>query len=132
VQFQDRTLTCVECRQPFAFTARDQEFHASKGFTNEPKRCRNCRQARKVQRGELPAETRQPSQRAGRPERPRSAASSAHDAGAVAAVSEVDEGPRSYTTTCNACGGEAVLNFEPTGNRAVLCSSCYDKVRAFA
>ncbi|HTE85019.1 MAG TPA: zinc-ribbon domain-containing protein, partial [Dehalococcoidia bacterium] len=45
--YVDRTLQCVECGQPFVFTAGDQEFHASKGFTNEPKRCRDCRLARR-------------------------------------------------------------------------------------
>lgn len=126
--YQDKTLTCADCRQPFAFTARDQEFHASKGFTNEPKRCRTCRQARKVQRGDVPTETRQPTPRGNAPQRMQPTAASAPAAAAVA----VDDGPQSYTTTCNACGGEAILNFEPTGNRAVLCTACYDKVRAFA
>ena len=33
--FTDRTLTCVDCGAEFVFTADDQEFHASRGFTNE-------------------------------------------------------------------------------------------------
>jgi len=126
VSFQDKTLTCVDCHQPFAFTARDQEFHASKGFANEPKRCRSCRQARKVERGDTPTETRQPVQRGNAPQRRQPTPAPAP------AIVAVDDGPQSYTSICNACGGEAVLSFEPTGNRAVLCSACYDKVRAFA
>ena len=124
--FQDKTLTCVECHQPFAFTARDQEFHASKGFANEPKRCRSCRQARKVQRGDAPAEARQPVPRGNAPQRTQPTPP------VVQAAAAADDGPQNYISICNACGGEAVLTFEPTGNRAVLCSTCYDKVRAFA
>ena len=45
----DKTLSCVECRNDFNFTAGEQEFFASKGFTNEPSRCPQCRAARKSQ-----------------------------------------------------------------------------------
>ena len=47
---EDRTLKCMDCQTDFTFTAGEQEFYASKGFTNEPKRCPNCRQAKKQQR----------------------------------------------------------------------------------
>jgi CxxC-x17-CxxC domain-containing protein len=47
----DETLTCVDCRRPFAFTASQQEFFASKGFTNKPSRCGDCRSARKAGEG---------------------------------------------------------------------------------
>ncbi len=45
----DKTLTCVECGNPFTFTAGEQEFFASRGLTNEPKRCPQDREARKSQ-----------------------------------------------------------------------------------
>jgi CxxC-x17-CxxC domain-containing protein len=45
----DKTLTCVECGYEFTFTAGEQEFYASRGYTNEPKRCPQCRGARKSQ-----------------------------------------------------------------------------------
>ncbi len=47
----DKTLTCVECGQNFTFTVGEQEFFASKGYTNEPKRCTQCRSSRKSQQG---------------------------------------------------------------------------------
>lgn len=47
-EFQDKTIKCVDCGQEFTFTAGEQEFYASKGFTNEPKRCKACREARKA------------------------------------------------------------------------------------
>jgi len=48
--FTDKTLTCSDCGATFTFSAEDQEFFQSKGYTNEPKRCPECRQARKTER----------------------------------------------------------------------------------
>ncbi len=47
----DKTLTCVDCGYDFTFTVGEQEFFASRGFTNEPSRCPQCRAARKSQQG---------------------------------------------------------------------------------
>lgn len=46
-QFQDKTLVCKDCGKEFVFTAAEQEFYAQKGFTNEPKACKDCRMNRK-------------------------------------------------------------------------------------
>lgn len=51
--YEDKTLTCADCAQPFVFTARDQEFFAGKGF-QPPKRCKPCREAKKAERGNAP------------------------------------------------------------------------------
>ncbi|MBI2980206.1 MAG: zinc-ribbon domain containing protein [Chloroflexi bacterium] len=48
--FEDKSLQCSDCGQEFVFTAGEQEFFASKGYTNEPKRCPSCRQSRKADR----------------------------------------------------------------------------------
>jgi CxxC-x17-CxxC domain-containing protein len=48
--FQDKSLTCADCGATFVHSAEDQEFFASKGYTNEPKRCPECRQARKSEK----------------------------------------------------------------------------------
>jgi CxxC-x17-CxxC domain-containing protein len=48
VAYTDKTLTCVECGAEFTHSAEDQEYHASRGFTNEPKRCPSCRAARRT------------------------------------------------------------------------------------
>ena len=52
MDYEDKTLTCQDCGRPFIFSADDQAFHASKGFTNEPKRCSSCRQARRDTRND--------------------------------------------------------------------------------
>jgi CxxC-x17-CxxC domain-containing protein len=112
--YADKALRCVSCESDFTFTAREQEFHASKGFTNEPRRCLGCRQARRAAA---------PQSQSG--SAPRAGEGETGDERATA-----ESGRRSYQAVCSACGGEAVLPFEPVGNRPVLCSGCYDKIRA--
>ena len=47
MSYEDRTLTCQDCSQEFTFSADDQQYHAEKGYTNEPKRCPLCRASRR-------------------------------------------------------------------------------------
>ena len=48
--YQDKEIQCADCGTIFTFSAEEQELFASKGYTNDPKRCLPCRQARKAQR----------------------------------------------------------------------------------
>ena len=50
MSFEDKTLQCSDCGSTFTFSAEEQEFFQSKGYTNEPKRCLACRQSRKAER----------------------------------------------------------------------------------
>ena len=50
MSFQDKSIQCSDCATAFTFSAGEQEFFASRGYTNEPKRCPPCRQARKSER----------------------------------------------------------------------------------
>ena len=45
--FEDKTLVCKDCGKEFVWTAGEQEFYASRGFENQPQRCKPCRDARK-------------------------------------------------------------------------------------
>ncbi|HUW44965.1 MAG TPA: zinc-ribbon domain containing protein [Dehalococcoidia bacterium] len=47
--FTEKALQCSDCGATFTFTAEEQEFHASRGYTNEPKRCPACREAKRAQ-----------------------------------------------------------------------------------
>jgi CxxC-x17-CxxC domain-containing protein len=51
MSFEDKILTCRDCGMEFTFTAGEQEFHAEKGFTNAPSRCKDCRAKRKAASG---------------------------------------------------------------------------------
>ena len=48
--FEEKQLQCSDCGATFTFSAEEQEFFQSKGYTNEPKRCSSCRYARKAER----------------------------------------------------------------------------------
>src|SRR5262245_22670485 len=108
--YADKELRCVTCGTEFVFSAAEQQFHAARGLTHEPRRCRACRQARRSSASE---DARAPAR-----------------ADETPADAEGAAGRRSFHAVCSACGGEAVLPFEPVGNRPVLCSACYDKIRA--
>ena len=45
----DKTIVCKDCGAEFVFTEREQQFYASKNFS-EPVRCKACREARKAQK----------------------------------------------------------------------------------
>jgi hypothetical protein len=158
VAYTDKTLTCVECKTEFVFTARDQEFHASKGFTNEPKRCANCRQARRVARGETtgapfsasaPAASGPRSQvysgpraRGGsvRPQgpmnrnggRPRRRDDGDRGEGAAVGARSFGDGGEltgGYTGACAACGNETAIPANGEA-RLILCEACQTKMSA--
>jgi CxxC-x17-CxxC domain-containing protein len=52
MSFQDKSIQCSDCGTTFTFSADEQELFASRGYTNDPKRCPSCRQARNSERYE--------------------------------------------------------------------------------
>ncbi len=52
MSFEDKSIQCSDCGTPFTFSAGEQEFYQTKGFTNEPKRCTECRRANKARRSQ--------------------------------------------------------------------------------
>jgi len=99
MSFQDKSLQCSDCGATFTFTAAEQEFFASKGYTNEPKRCPSCRQARKSERYGSSGSSGYRTQR------------------------------QMFPAVCAQCGKETEVPFEPREDRPVYCSNCYNKVR---
>ena len=96
--YEDRNLTCQDCGTSFVFTADDQQYHAQKGFSNEPKRCPNCRQARR------------------------------NDGGGGGGGGGFSRGPREmHPATCAQCGKQTEVPFLPRGDRPVYCSDCFNK-----
>lgn len=51
MEFEDKTLTCKECGQPFLWTAGERQFYHEKGLVNVPARCTSCRSNRKAKLG---------------------------------------------------------------------------------
>lgn len=99
MSYTDKALTCVDCGAEFTFTAEDQEYHASRGFTNEPKRCASCRSARKSERGD----------------------SRGGGGGYRSSTRQM------FTAVCAQCGKPAEVPFEPRGDRPVYCRDCFSQ-----
>ncbi len=45
--YEDEKLICEDCGSEFVFTAGEQEFYATRGLVNKPKRCPECRKNRR-------------------------------------------------------------------------------------
>jgi len=103
MSFTDKTLTCSDCGASFTFSASEQEFFASKGFTNEPGRCSACRAARKQQRNGY-----------------------SNGGGNYGGYRQQRE---MYPAVCATCGKNTQVPFEPRNGRPVYCSDCYSKTK---
>ena len=105
----DTTITCRDCGQPFTFTSGEQDFYASRGFS-EPSRCADCRAARKSQRESGSSHD--------------SYGSSSYGGG----YGSGSRGPREmFSATCSSCGKEAQVPFRPSADKPVYCSDCFQQ-----
>ena len=100
----DKDLTCRDCGAVFTFTSGEQEFFASKGFTNEPSRCPACRSARRNQGGGY--------------------------GGGGGGGGGYSSGPREmHPAVCAQCGIDTEVPFLPRGDKPVYCSYCFSAMR---
>jgi len=102
--FEDKTIVCADCNQEFVHSAEDQARYAERGFTNEPKRCRECREKRKASSG---GGSRPPRDGGGRGGSDR----------------------ESYEAVCADCGAQTTVPFKPTQGRPVYCRDCFRSKR---
>ena len=103
----ETTLTCRDCGRAFTFTSGEQEFYASRGFS-EPTRCPDCRAQRKADR--------------------QSGSSYGGYSSSGGGYSSGGRGPREmFTATCSGCGREAQVPFQPRGDKPVYCSDCFEQ-----
>jgi CxxC-x17-CxxC domain-containing protein len=99
----DTILTCRDCGQAFTFTSGEQDFYAARGYS-EPSRCADCRAQRKAER----------------------------DSGGHGSYSSgggySSRGSREmFSATCSSCGKEAQVPFQPSGDKPVYCSDCFQQ-----
>jgi CxxC-x17-CxxC domain-containing protein len=116
---EDRTLVCSDCGAEFAFTAGEQEFYRQKGFTHEPKRCKNCRAGKRAGGGGAKHSRRSGPQQPSHMEY----AGSLPQQQRAPSRAKPDSGP--YEVTCSQCGALTRLPFRPDGVRPVFCRSCF-------
>ena len=103
MSFEDKSIQCSDCGATFTFSAEEQELFASRGYTNDPKRCPSCRQARKAQRyGD---------------------GSSSYGNDGYSRRREM------FPVVCAKCGKDTQVPFQPRGDRPVYCSDCYNKIK---
>src|SRR6266852_1539429 len=113
----DTILTCRDCGQAFTFTSGEQDFYASRGFS-EPSRCADCRATRKSQRD------------AGGSSYGGYGSSSSYGGGGGSHSSGGGRAPREmFTATCSSCGQPAQVPFQPSGDKPVYCSACFEQRR---
>ena len=101
MSYTDKNITCSDCGTVFTFTAGEQEQFASRGYTNEPKRCAACRATRKQNTSGSSFGNR--------------------SAGGSSAPRQM------FAVKCATCGKDTQVPFEPRGDRPVYCSDCYRK-----
>ena len=106
--YQDKTLTCRDCGQSFVFTSGEQEFFASRGFSNEPSGCPECRAARKAQGGY---------------------SSGGYSSGGYGGGHERRE-REMFPAVCSSCGKDTQVPFQPRNDKPVYCSDCFATQRS--
>jgi len=115
MEYEDRTIVCVDCGAEFIHSAADQARYAERNFTNDPKRCRTCRDKRKASGGGGGGGT------GGGPRRSFGGGASRGGAGGGGG------GPRQrFQAVCAECGQQTEVPFKPTEGRPVYCRACYE------
>lgn len=130
MDFQDRPLQCIDCKNEFVFTAGEQEFYERKGFREIPKRCRPCREARKARRDGGPPRERDGNFAGGSFAGGNYAGGNHDGAGGNqsrprSAGRERDHEREMFDAVCAACGASARVPFRPANGRPVYCRECY-------
>ncbi|MCC6627907.1 MAG: zinc-ribbon domain containing protein [Chloroflexi bacterium] len=111
MSFTDQTLTCRDCGQEFVWTAGEQAFYQTRGLTNQPRRCPSCRQARKGTTG--------------------GGSYGGSSLGGFSSGGGYERAPRQmYPATCDNCGKQTEVPFQPTSGKPVYCSDCFRERRA--
>jgi CxxC-x17-CxxC domain-containing protein len=95
--YTEKSIQCSDCGKSFPFTTEEQEFFATKGFTNEPKRCFPCRSARRAEKF-------------------------GNDSGSSNHGSR-----QMYPVTCGRCGKQTEVPFQPRGDKPVYCRECFNQ-----
>ena len=95
--YTEKSIQCSDCGKSFPFTTEEQEFFATKGFTNEPKRCFPCRSARRTEKF-------------------------GNDVGSSNSNSR-----QMYPVTCGRCGKPTEVPFQPRGDTPVYCRECFNQ-----
>jgi CxxC-x17-CxxC domain-containing protein len=124
MDFQDRPLQCLDCKNEFIFTAGEQEFYERKGFKEIPKRCKPCRDVRKTRRGDSGAHAN--GNGGGGNGYGNGNGGNGYGGNGEHGGNRAPRGDREmFDATCAACGAPARVPFRPAAGRPVYCRDCY-------
>lgn len=98
--YQDQSLTCRDCNSSFVWTASEQEFFATKGFS-APVRCAACRLKNKQ----------------------------AKEGGRRGDSNDYRAPREMHEIICATCGTKGEVPFKPRDPQNVLCADCFRKQR---
>jgi len=101
--YQERSISCVDCGDDFTWTVGEQVFFHDKGLKNEPKRCKPCKQAKNDRLAQI---------------------SLAQTAGLKQRVEVIVQ--------CAQCREQTTVPFYPSQGRPVYCRACFVASRAMA
>jgi len=130
--YSDKVLTCADCSQDFVFTASEQDFYATRSFT-EPRRCSSCRASRKAARGDAGGSSYGDTGYGDTGASRGSGSGTGYGSGTGFGDrgGGYSRGPREmFTATCSSCGKEASVPFRPTSGKPVYCNDCFALRRA--
>jgi CxxC-x17-CxxC domain-containing protein len=121
----DKVLQCRDCGNEFVFSAGEQEFYATRGFS-EPTRCPDCRASRKAQReagGSASGGYRETAGSGG--------GSYGGGRSSGGGYGRAGTGTRQmFKVVCADCGRETEVPFEPRNGRPVYCRDCFERRQA--
>ncbi len=95
-EFEDKSISCIDCEKDFIWTAGEQKFYSDKGLQNSPKRCKECKHAKNER------------------------ISSIADAKASGVKQKIE-----VAVYCANCKGYTTVPFYPSQGRPVYCRSCF-------
>jgi CxxC-x17-CxxC domain-containing protein len=101
--YQDRSISCVDCGEHFTWTTGEQVFFHDKGLKNEPKRCKPCKHAKNDRLAAI---------------------SLAQSTGAKQRIEVI--------VNCAQCHEQTTVPFYPSQGRPVYCRSCFVASRAMS
>ncbi len=128
-QYADKTMTCRDCGKQFTFTAGEQEFYATRGFS-EPARCGECRAARKAGRDSGGYGASDYGSTGGGRSSSYSDSGYSHSSSSYGSASRggASSGTRQmFTAVCADCGTTTEVPFEPRQGRPVYCRDCFER-----
>jgi len=107
----DKTLTCRDCGNTFAFTEGEQDFYGQKGYS-EPSRCPDCRAAKKASRDSGGY-----------------GGGGSYGGGYGGGGGGYGRSERTMTqVVCSNCGKDTEVPFVPRGDKPVYCSDCFNQM----